>query len=446
MKTHRRSRSPCAALFVAALAVVSSSCARQEKPSVVLVLIDQLRADRLETLGASRGSAPELDALARDGFFFGTSRAPAPWTYPSVCSLLTGLYPRVHKGDRATSETGRPWITRLPDPVLTLAEVLEREGYLTAGFVTNPYLKPESNFQQGFEHYEHDFVKSWDLTPGDPNRWWQQNSYANSVNSRVYELVERFPARGKPLFLYVHYIDVHGPWDYAPFEVAGLSEEETYDAATRYVSVKVKELFDFLSNRLGGNLLFVVTSDHGRALDPMDESADLLRVNKQSLHDFNLHVPLIFARTKAFPWQGRSRVPVSLVDVYPTLISLLGLGGGDVDGVDLTPLFEGERIERDWLAAEVEEKGDRLSAEAIISDRVKFLHVGRPRNVYFEYDLVKDPWEMAPPLTTMGAQQEEKKHRLERTFEELERSSFEAEMAPFDEEMREQLKSLGYVH
>jgi arylsulfatase A-like enzyme len=441
----QRIRWPRAALPIVLLALASNACDRQDRPSVVLILIDQLRADRLETLGAATGSAPELDALAREGFYFERGRSPAPWTYPSVCSLHTGLYPRVHQGVRRATRRGQPWITRLPDPVLTLAEVLGQEGYVTAGFVANPYLKPESNFSQGFGHYEHDFVKSWLKNPSAANDWWQESSYANSVNPRVRRFVEESLPLGQPLFVYVHYIDVHGPWDYAPFEVAS-DEVETYDSATRYVSEKVHDLFEFLAGQLDGNLLFVITSDHGRALLPGDESTELIRVNKQSLHDFNLHVPLIFARTKAFPWQGHSRVPVSLVDVYPTLLGLLGLGVEDVDGLDLSPLFAGGEIGREWLAAEVEEKADRLSSEAIISDRVKFVHVGRPQEVYFEYDLSRDPSEMAPALEALGPPQEEKRRLLDLTFENLEHRAFEAEMAPFDQELRQRLRSLGYVH
>jgi arylsulfatase A-like enzyme len=423
--------------------LLASACARQDRPSVVLILIDQLRADRLETLGASRGSAPELDALARDGFYFETSRSAAPWTYPSVCSLHTGLYPRVHQGDRWTTPRGQPWISRLPDPVLTLAEVFKREGYVTAGFVANPYLKPESNFQQGFDHYEHDFVDAWSKDPANPNRWWQENSYADSVNPRVYRFVEESVLPAKPLFVYVHYIDVHGPWDFAPFEVASLSEVEKYDAATRYISVKIHELFDFLSDRLDGNLIFIVTSDHGRALLPKDESAELMRVSKESLHDFNLRVPLIFAKTRAFRWRGRSRVPVSLVDVYPTILSLLGLDPEAVDGVDLTPLFDNGKIKRDWLAAEV--TTGRSSSEAIMNDRVKFLHVRKPREAYFEYDLKSDPSELAPSLSALGGRQEKERRLLELKFEKLEARSFVSTRAPFNQEIRKRLESLGYV-
>jgi arylsulfatase A-like enzyme len=94
-----------------------------------------------------------------------------------------------------------------------LAEYLQAAGYDTGAYVTNPYLKPETRTDQGFTRFHHDFVKSWTTNRDD---WWQQSSYADTVNAEVLEWLEGRPAE-RPFFAYVHYIDVHGPWTWAPF-------------------------------------------------------------------------------------------------------------------------------------------------------------------------------------------------------------------------------------
>ena len=116
------------------------------RPSVLVVLIDTLRADRLGCYGRTPSPSPTLDALAARGSLFEQNVAHAPWTMPSTASILTGLYPPAHgvTGDRGQT---------LRDDLLSLAEVAEEHGITTVAVSTNPLVSRGTNFAQGFETF-----------------------------------------------------------------------------------------------------------------------------------------------------------------------------------------------------------------------------------------------------------------------------------------------------
>ena len=116
-------------------------------PSIVLIMVDTLRADHLSSYGYTAGRTPNIDSLATDGVRCAHTFSQASWTRPSVATILTSLYPSshgaVHKADM------------LPDRVDTVAEVLSRGGYYTAGFADNVNVSPSFNFGQGFADYRY---------------------------------------------------------------------------------------------------------------------------------------------------------------------------------------------------------------------------------------------------------------------------------------------------
>ncbi len=447
-----------------AFALAASGCLRTQPPpppSVVLILIDQLRADRLGVYGSKEGLTPFLDLLARKGFYFLNARAAAPWTYPSTVSLHTGLYPRVHRAERLRGAAlrdrgeGSWWIRQVPSEITTLAEYLRARGYETAGFIANPYLKPESQFPRGFEHYEHDFVESWAVDPTNSHaRWWKKSSHADTLNARVLDYLQDPKL---PVFVYIHYIDVHGPWDQAPFLdepcppdadcTRWMESAALYRRAIRYVDRRIADLYSRVERIFAGQVIFVVTSDHGRALVPSDAS-NTLKAEKASLHDFNLRVPLLFAWTNAFPYSGSSTVDVSLIDVFPTLAGILfpdASLGLKLDGKSLVPLFEGRSLPRRTLFAENNDPLTGHAAQASIDDSVKFVEVTAPVGVHLEYDLLTDPKELAPPLQTLGTGQAGRLQALHQAFERMERRAAPDRPTRLLPETIEQLKALGYT-
>jgi hypothetical protein len=110
------------------------------RPSnVVLISIDTLRADRLNSYGyGARSVSPEIDRLAADGILFENHISASPWTTPSHLSLFTALSPSSHGVMGTASEVfGKlkrgEESERLAEEHVTLAEVLSDLRGLSSG-------------------------------------------------------------------------------------------------------------------------------------------------------------------------------------------------------------------------------------------------------------------------------------------------------------------------
>jgi len=100
-----------------------------ERPNVILLTVDTLRADHMGLYGYGRDTMPAVEEFARTAVVFENAVVPRGSTRPSYASMLTGLYPH-HHGVRSNA-------TVLHDEVVTLQELLGEAGYHTAGFVSN---------------------------------------------------------------------------------------------------------------------------------------------------------------------------------------------------------------------------------------------------------------------------------------------------------------------
>lgn len=129
--------------------------------SVLIVVLDACRADKVGCNGFGRETTPHLDALARDpdAVVFRRHYVQGTWTKPSTASLFTGLYVFQHKvltDHQRGSATGKRVLFRtqiLPDLYQTLAERFSAAGYFTFGVVKSQQLAREYGFEQGFDRY-----------------------------------------------------------------------------------------------------------------------------------------------------------------------------------------------------------------------------------------------------------------------------------------------------
>jgi choline-sulfatase len=163
-----------------------------DRPNVVLISIDTLRADHLPPYGYGVATAPFLSSMADRGIVFEKASVPMPVTTPSHGSMLTGQYPSGH-GSLALA-------VPLNRSVETIAEALQRSGYHTAGAVAVSHIGRVSNFDQGFDQFSD--------TGNEKIR------DGKAVNADIVRFVSdyRRTAAGKPLFLFVHYFDCHAPY------------------------------------------------------------------------------------------------------------------------------------------------------------------------------------------------------------------------------------------
>jgi arylsulfatase A-like enzyme/tetratricopeptide (TPR) repeat protein len=272
-----------------------------------MITLDTTRADRLGCYGYERALTPRLDALASSGVVFDRAVSVAPLTLPAHASLFTGLYP-VETG-LFTNARGR-----LPDSIPTLAEVLKRRGYDTAGFVASFVLNRKFGLDRGFTKYDDDF----DSDEPAPDALHRQRSAAAVVDSALAWLAEK---RSKPFFCWVHFYDPHAPYLKHSDLFNNQFDDSPYDAEIAYVDLQVGRLLDFIQAQgLDSHTLVVVVGDHGEGLGEHIE-----RTHGSTLYNATQRVPLIFRLPATSPAGSRVAASVSQVDVFPTVLELLGI-------------------------------------------------------------------------------------------------------------------------
>ncbi len=310
----------------------------------MLISIDTLRPDHLGVYGYTRPTSPRIDAFAANAVVFENAISSAPWTLPAHASLFSGLYPERHR--LTTFER------RLPLEVETIAARLARSGFDTRAVVNTHLLTSRFGLEHGFAKLK--YVEEA-LVRVSPSTWVTDQAMAWIAEPR-----------DRPMFLFIHYYDVHS--DYAalpeyrdrferPYdgEIDGSTQHlkefrhgvrsigaedvdhliDLYDAGLRQTDEEVERLFAFLRERGEFDTsLIALTSDHG---EEFLEHGSVLHGENQ--HVEVLRIPLILRYPPALP-PLRVQSPVSLVDVVPTILQLLGEPPIDgIDGVDLSPLW-----------------------------------------------------------------------------------------------------------
>jgi len=301
-------------------------------PPVVLVVVDTLRADHLGLYGYHRPTSPNLDRIARGGIVYEDASASAPWTLPSVASLLTGQVPARH-GAGVNLGYGNEETPLRPSMPL-LSTWLREDGYVTAGITTNPFLTAAYGFNQGFDRYDDQAMPAampaavhplW-VMGIDPTRWPLYRP-AETITDRALAFVSA--QEHSAWFLLVHYMEVHGP--YRPsaedIQAVGLGGQgelvDGYDASIHLVDRELARLLEALPR----NAWVFVTSDHGEQLleKRIHAGRDVPPGTRHghSLYQEQLHVPLVVLG----PGVGGRRVsrPVSTLDLTPTILKKVGL-------------------------------------------------------------------------------------------------------------------------
>ncbi len=397
-------------------------------PSILLVSVDTLRADRLGSYGHGPAATPVLDRLAARGLRFEQAATVAPLTLPAHASLLSGTFPAFH----GVRDNGGFYLN---DDVTTLAEVFRQGGYRTAGFVGAFVLDRRWGIAQGFEHYFDDFdLSRYDMAAG-----------LDAAQRPGSEVVDRALAwigdRGdEPFLAWVHLYDPHNP--YTPPEPYRSRFPATlqgaYDGEVAATDAQIGRLLQSLDDR--GRLddtIVVVVGDHGESLGEHGEQQHGFFV-----YESVVRIPLILAGpqvpVRVVPEQVR------IVDVMPTILELAGLAAPPaVQGVSLLPLARGEPLE---LLAFSETWYPRYhygwsELSAVRDGRYKF--IAAPRREL--YDTEADPGE----LHDLSASNVRLADALDSALREMAARIAVAAtpQAPrtVDPEVEERLRALGYV-
>jgi arylsulfatase len=344
------------------LALLLTACGREEAGprNVLLVVVDTLRADRLSLYGYRRPTSPHLDAFAREGVTFLNARSPAGCTFPSVNALLTSRDPAVFLGG---PDLG------IPETVRSLPEILRDHGYSTAAVSASPIVRntpsrmnPAGGFGRGFQTFDEDCWKK----------------HAACVNQKALGLVQALP---EPWFLYLHYLEPHGPYrpaanhprkfapkdpegvrpwarrgeafpvgrrlydgdtryQFGPRDLAHLSN--LYDEEIAYFDQQFKKILDDLRERdLLDRTAIVLAADHG---EEMYEHGHFGHC-RDLAYETVLKTPLFLrlpGTTNGVKQGLRRKSLANNLDIVPTLLDYLGLpaAGQTFDGKSLRPVIE----------------------------------------------------------------------------------------------------------
>ncbi len=410
------------------------------RPNIVLILIDTLRRDHLPFYGYSKPTAPFLSELAARGLVFERAHSTSSWTPPAAASLFTSLYPFQHgvlRGFQLAQRLQRLRgtsirLTPVPSAAETLAEALSRRGYRSFAITENPNLVPEMGFAQGFRHFS-GFPKSLD---------------AETILRRLGEIQPALQAE-RPYFLYLHFMDVHGPYRGRPPLYDGTLVDEAerqisaYDSGIRSLDERLRQTFANCGWQQ--NTLLLVTADHGEELGDRGSWG-----HGATLFAEVMDVPLV-----VYPPGGmaprRSLERVSLVDVLPTLREVAGLPPAATDqGVSLLPLIDGRRavlapralFAHLWRGT-ARDGGDRTLKAAIEGD---WKWIGGDGMGARLFHLSEDPGERV----NRERDEPERVMRLRDRYRDFEarshKYSAEAVDLDLDADALESLKALGYVN
>jgi arylsulfatase A-like enzyme len=443
--------------------IFTIACAEEPVPkhNVILIVIDTLRANHMSHYGYDLRTDVNLDGFRDQSTLFTRCYAPAPWTLPSVASLITGLFTARHQMNVPGN--------KLPDDALTLAELYKQNGWTTVGYSFNPGISRRTAYDQGFDQ--------WDDHLGSSKHYPD----ISDMFLRVRNWLDTDPR--EPFFLYLQPMNCHGPYRTPRRFLGGLlgrrpakgfkyydermkavlerrdrsgitqdyleSLVEQYDTAVWYSSYQLSVFFKLLKSRgVYDNSWIILTSDHGEELYDHGGFS-----HGYSLHEEVLHVPLYIKR----PGQRKGVTvseQVSLMDVYPTLAEIMGADVDHLlDGQSLVPYLDEEQSTEDLAAArtQLHQAGwkSRCDGRAIVSGNYKLIEIERDwssdqRKVLL-FDIELDPAEKQNLAEKKPELVRRLRNKLDDRFAHYRSLALSTPENVLDEMDTARLKALGYL-
>ena len=433
--------------------------------NIILITIDSLRADHLGCYGYHKETAPFLNSFTKESVCFSHAYSLGPVTQASVPCILTGTF---------SSRYGR-FTNSLADGRRTVAEAFKDNGYLTAGFHSNPYLSADLKYNRGFDVFE-DYAGSFKPL----KRVIKEKGFVNAIKNirpvikkrinnwyyipaeEINKDVNKFITKNKnrTFFLWIHYMDVHIPYlshnknevknDYSIKlfrkmleNSGGLCPEEIetlrnlYDGEITYLDNHLKSLVDRLKALcLYDDSMIIITSDHG------DEFYDHGGVShSHKLYEELIRVPLIIHFPRGNCKGMFINKPVSLLDLIPTMTDVAGVEiKYKLDGINLLPIITGKENNERVIISEVDtymfslRKGDW---KLIYNDKTKGKEL---------YNLKDDPKERLNLVNKeIGILSDLERHLIGHLSNIPDRDKDEAKPDDYDDHVRKRLRDLGYM-
>jgi len=413
-----------------ALSAIQLHAVSNPSPNVLIITIDTLRADHVGCYGYKEVRTPNIDRLAADGVRFERAYTPVPVTLPAHTAIFTGAYPMlsgIHdfSGNKISSQQ------------ITLASVLRGHGYTTGAVIASAVLGSRFGLNQGFDFYYDHF----DFSRLDESNLYQMERPGNVVADQALEWLGK--NYRKPFFLWMHLYDPHHPYTPpAPYDREYASHP--YDGEIAFADAQVGRVMEFLRKKdLYQNTVIVLSGDHGESLGEHGE-----RTHSFFIYDATLHVPLIFRVPRAKTQKVLS-IPVSLVDIMPTLLHILNMNvPSTVQGQNLQPYIEGHVTGNagEQRALYAENFLPRIhfnwsELRGIQTTNYHFIDSPKPEL----YDLRKDPGETQNLIVDKKAVADEMRAKLAAVIRDYSAGPELAKKTGLDPELMQRLESLGYA-
>jgi arylsulfatase A-like enzyme len=363
-------------------APILSSTPPTDWPNVIFYVIDGGGADLMSVYGYDRPTTPFLEELAAEAVTFEHAYSNATWTQPSTVSFMTSLHHSVLGGLRRGVHS-----TPVPPGAVTMADHMRAGGYQTASFTSNPNAGRIIGINQGVDVMRdgpthHHSTSSADLhdeywkfrnsypggpywahfqttdvhEPNDPRepyaeRWISQErrQQMNRNDQQVFMKVGNLFGRSSILNFFESGIQATGI-DRQEFFGA---RRDLYDETMVHQDDQLRALVDDLKERgEWENTILVIGADHGHPAGTFSRFGRGLidpqpPIWQGALFDsYSTRVPMMWIWPGKIEGGRRLSEKVSMIDVLPTLLDLVGLPQPDVlQGQSLAPLLRGEEME-----------------------------------------------------------------------------------------------------
>ena len=401
-------------------------------PNVILITLDTVRADHLSLLGYERDTTPNLKRLAQEATVYTQAIAPGNMTLSSHASMFTSLYPSWHQ---AHFDKGHDQAQPLDAKYPVLAQILADKGFDTIGIVSNYlFLSHGFGLDRGFTYHDSAgpplmLTKSYVLRNAVRNflalflEPWQYDSIfrrAQDINDSALAILEKENPR--KFFLFLNYMDAHGPYlpparfatlfpgrdsrmiarHYPNMERQVIAEKRPisdrerrhlisqYDGGIAYMDACIGAFLDQLKQRgLYDNTLLIIAADHGEAFGERNIMGHGL-----SVYQDEVHVPLLIK----YPHSTAGEVsgdPVSLIDLMPTVLDVLGYGvPKNIQGHSLLQRAPHDAVSESFPHPFASRWNPKYSQaeQAIFSGSMKFIESSAGKKEL--YDLSRDPNEL----------------------------------------------------
>ena len=416
------------------------------RSNVLLIVVDSLRKDRMSAYGYARDTTPHIAWFAREAVIYTRATSQAPWTTPSIATLLSSHYPST-LGIKDTRSV-------VPEVFTLLPEALRDAGYATGAVVSHSFVSSDWGLAQGFDSFDESNILGHDAVTS--------RSISDLANLRLDTWDE-----DQPWFLFLHYFDPHFSYtEHTEFSfrekgaeytgpltsgmlfhdlnamrrdlsVADLTElAHYYDSEIAFTDQQIGRVLDHLrdSNKFDDTLI-IVTADHG------EEFLDHANLgHAKSLFEELVGVPLIIK----FPGAQAAVVdlPVGLIDLYPPITEMVGVATpSDLRGRSLVDTARGRLRVPDSVFAETSRHRE---LRGLVEGRYKLV-LDLETDAAHLYDLSADPLEREDVSKREPERASTMLATLRRWMESTHRGAARAPDRMLTSEEEERLRALGYL-